>query len=343
MIPALPRLSVAHLPTPVHPLPRLLRALMPDREGLPKLWVKRDDLTGAELSGNKVRKLEFLLQEALSQGADVVVTCGGVQSNHCRATALLCARLGLSCVLLLRTVEPVPRLSGNLLLDRLAGAEVRLITLEQYRERARLMAEIREELAGKGRRAYLIPEGGSNALGSLGYAHCVAELCGQVGAAPLTLCHATGSGGTFAGLVLGVAVLGLPWRVVGFAVCDDRAYFVNRTVAILQEAAERFGLEAARRLCQRPEDLDVRDGYVGRGYALSRPEELRLIAAACRSEGLVLDPVYTGKALFGLCAELSADPAGLGERVVFVHTGGIFGLLAEDKGAEMAAVLSSLP
>ncbi len=344
-LPVLPRVPLACLPTPVEPLRRLLPALLPGAAGLPELLCKRDDLTSAPLSGNKVRKLELLLGEALAQGADTVITCGGVQSNHCRATALAAARLGLGSVLLLRTADPArpPALQGNLLLDRLAGAELRFITPAAYRERAALLEQTAGELRAAGRRPYVIPEGGSNALGSLGYALAVQELAGQLGEPwtrrPLTLCHATGSGGTGAGLLLGVAALGLPWRVAGFNVCDDRAYFVRVMGVILDDAARRFHLPAAAALSERRDAFDVRDGYVGRGYALSRPEELALLAEACRLEGLVLDPVYTGKALFGLVAELKQDPAALGEAVVFFHTGGIFGLFDEDKALALAGLL----
>lgn len=350
-LPQPPRLNLAHLPTPVTPLTRLLPALrstlrpeLPGRD-LPRLLLKRDDLTGAALSGNKIRKLEYLLAEAQSQGADVVLTCGGAQSNHCRATALAAAGIGLRSVLFLRTADPAapPAPSGNLLLDRLCGAEVRFITPAQYRDRAAVLAAAAEELRGAGRRPYIIPEGGSNALGSLGYVDAVAELAHQLDPAlrerPLTLLCAVGSGGTLAGLCLGVAVHGLPWRVVGVNVCDDRAYFQRACAAILDEAAGRFGLPEAAALAARPDAIDVRDGYVGRGYALSRPEELALLREACRSEGVVFDPVYTGKALAGLVGELCRDPGALGEDVVFFHTGGIFGLFDRDKGDEVAAVL----
>lgn len=340
----LPRVPLARLPTPVEPLRRLLPALLQDATRAPALHVKRDDLTGTPLSGNKVRKLELLFGEALAQGADTVITCGGAQSNHCRATALACAQLGLRAVLLLRIGDPAdpPPPQGNLLLDRLCGAEVRFITPAQYQDRAALLEETAAALRAAGRRPYVIPEGGSNALGSLGYALAVRELAEQLGAdaaGPLTLCHATGSGGTGAGLVLGVALLGLPWRVVGVNVCDDRAYFVRAIGDILDDIAARFDLPAAAVLSARRDELEILDGYVGRGYALSRPEELALLRDACRAEGLVLDPVYTGKAMFGLISALRRDPRALGERVVFFHTGGLFGLFDPDKAAALAALL----
>jgi D-cysteine desulfhydrase len=348
-LPSLPRVALAHLPTPVERLGRLLPALLgplhqsaPRPELWPEMWIKRDDLTGAELSGNKVRKLELLVAEAEAAGADTLVTCGGVQSNHCRATALAAARRGLQSVLFLRVADPAAPLpeDGNVLLDRLAGAELRPITPADYRDRGRVMAEAARALAAAGRRPYVIPEGGSNAVGSLGYVGCVAELAQQLPPGPLTICCAVGSGGTLAGLRLGVALLRLPWRVCGFAVCDDRAFFARACAAIFTEAGRRFGLGAADALaacCDDPATLEIRDGYVGRGYALSRPEELALLRDACRSEGLVLDPVYTGKALFGMVSELRRDPGAFGERVVFLHSGGIFGLMA--RGPELGEVL----
>lgn len=338
----LPRVHLAQLPTPLQATPRLLPALL-GADG-PQLYVKRDDLTGIELTGNKVRKLELLLADAQRQGADTVLTCGGVQSNHCRATALAAAQLGLRCILLLRVEDPAqpPPLSGNLLLGALAGAEVRFISRAAYKERAALMAELCTELRATGRTGYPIPEGGSNALGALGYVGCIEELRTQVAEPqlPLTIVHAAGSGGTGAGLLLGIALSGLPWRVAAVNVCDDRPYFVRRVREILDEAAAVFGLRAAARLSAEGERvIDIRDGYVGRGYALSQPDELRLIRAACRAQGLVLDPVYTGKALRGLTEELRRDRATFGTRVVFLHTGGIYGLLA--KAEELAAVVDS--
>lgn len=333
---ALPRLQLARVPTPLEEAPRLLAAIVErgaDRAGLPQLFVKRDDLTGLELSGNKVRKLELLLAEAVAQGADTVVTCGGVQSNHCRATALAAARIGLRSIVLLRVADPAApqALEGNLLLDRLAGAEVRFISRADYARRAEVLAATASELAARGRRAYLIPEGGSNALGSLGYVACIDELRQQVPQPerPLTVVYAAGSGGTGAGLLYGAALRGLPWRIVGVNVCDDRDYFVRRISEILAEIGSRLGPLA---IAEATRAIDIRDGYVGRGYALSRPEELRLIARAAAATGLLLDPVYTGKALFGLAAELARADHGLGERVVFLHSGGVFGLLAAGPG-----------
>jgi D-cysteine desulfhydrase len=330
MIPYPPRLPLARLPTPLEPLRRASAAL-----GV-EILVKRDDLTGSVETGNKIRKLELLCAEAVATGADVLLTCGGAQSNHARATALAAARLGLGARLFLRVPDPSspPPLQANLLLDRLAGAEIVWISREQYRQRAAIMAAAAGELAAAGRRPYVIPEGGSNALGAWGYVRAVEELAADLAGRPATVIYAAGSGGTGAGLIAGVALLGLDLRVVGVNVCDDRATFVAAIGGIVEELARAWGLELD---FERERDVEILDGYVGRGYAESRPEELRDLAELARTEGVVLDPVYTGKAWHGMASELRRDPRAFGERIVFLHTGGVFGLFP--KAAELAPLL----
>ncbi|MEZ4364927.1 MAG: D-cysteine desulfhydrase family protein [Kofleriaceae bacterium] len=325
--PVPPKLDLARLGTPLQPVPRASAAL-----GV-ELLVKRDDTTGAELSGNKVRKLEFLLAEAIACGADTVITCGGEQSNHARATALAAARLGLASELVLRCDDPAapPATAGNILLDHLAGARLRWITRAAWRDRNQLMAAVADELRAAGRRPYVIPEGGSNALGSWGYVGCAAELDVDLAALPprpTTIVYACGSGGTGAGLVVGAALLG--WaargiRVAAINVCDDRAYFVDAIGRIARDLVARWQLGVSIS----DDDLTILDGHVGLGYARSRPEELATLRQVARRDGLVLDPVYTGKAFHGLVQELTRRPGALGERVVFVHTGGVFGLFAD--------------
>jgi D-cysteine desulfhydrase len=328
------RIALAQLPTPLQRLDRLGAAL-----GV-ELWVKRDDLTGVELSGNKVRKLEFLLAEALAQGADTVVTCGGAQSNHCRATALAAARLGLRSRLLLRVPDPrqPPPPEANILLDRLAGADIQWVSREEYARRAELLPRVAEELRRGGRRPYLIPEGGSNALGAWGYVRAVEELRSQLSPGPTTLVYAAGSGGTGAGLLLGCRLHGLgEARLLGVNVCDDRAYFVRAIGEIVEDAIQRWHLD----LTFSRDEIEILDGFVGRGYAQSRPEELALLAEIARNEGVVLDPVYTIKAFLGLKTALTANARAFGPRVIFFHTGGIYGLFA--KSEEIAAALGETP
>lgn len=328
------RLSLARTPTPFEPLARAGARL-----GV-ELWIKRDDATGGELSGNKIRKLEFLLADARAKGADTILTCGGVQSNHARATAFACARLGLGARLYLRTATPatpptVAAEGGNLLLDQLAGAEVRFISPDDYRRRAEVLAAGARELEVAGKKPYVVPEGGSNALGSWGYVAAVEELAADLARAqldgPTTVIYACGSGGTGAGLILGARAHAPHLRVVGVNVCDDATYFKDFIGRLIADATRDYGLEAG--------PIEILDGFVGRGYAQSRPEELRELATLAREEGVVLDPVYTGKAWYGLCETLRRDPRAFGPRVVFVHTGGLFGVFP--KAAEIAAALAT--
>lgn len=314
-----PRLPLARLPTPLDPSPRLGAEL-----GLELLY-KRDDLTGLALSGNKARKLEFLLAEAERRGADTLVTCGGVQSNHCRATAFAAARRGLRCVVLLRVPDPArpPPLEANALLDHLAGAELRYVSHEQYRHRTALLAGVAEALRAEGRRPFVIPEGGSSALGSWGYLVAMRELRAQVPpawrAGPVTIAYAVGSGGTAAGIALGLRTAGWDARAVGFAVCNDAAYFRATVAALCAEARRTWpALPAVA-----PEEVEIDDRFIGPGYAQATEEGLALVARVARTDGILLDPVYTGKAMLGLVARAGE----LGPRVVFLHTGGAFGLL----------------
>jgi D-cysteine desulfhydrase len=330
-----PRVELARLHTPVQPLPRLS-----ERLGV-ELYIKRDDLTGVALSGNKVRKLEYVLAHAVSENADTVLTCGGAQSNHARATAVAAARLGLRCRLLLRTPDPLnpPEPEGNVLLDRLAGAEVLWITPEEYGRRSEIFDRQTALLRREGRKPYVIPEGASNALGAWGYIGAAEELARDLASLSgkenreTTVVLATGSGGTAAGLILGKRIHDLKVRIVSINVCDDRAYFMRVIGEICESAIAEFSLPHS---FNRDKEVEIIDGYVGRGYALSSPGELKLIKEAARTEGIFLDPVYTGKAFYGMVEELKKDRRCFGERIIFLHTGGIFGLFA--KTAEFAAL-----
>jgi D-cysteine desulfhydrase len=248
----------------------------------------------------------------------------------------------MKSVLILRTDDPAhpPAPTGNILLDRLTGAELVWITRPAWRDRNRLLEEQATRIRAAGGRPYLVPEGGSNALGSWGYIRAMHELAHDLRDIaspdhPVTVVYACGSGGTGAGLVLGAKLFGLASRgirVAGVNVCDDRAYFVDAIGRICREAEARWQLGANVTAA----DLDIVDGHVGLGYARSRPEELATIRDVCRSDGVVLDPVYTGKAFHGVVTELAADPRRFGSAVAFIHTGGMFGLFASP---EIAAVL----
>jgi D-cysteine desulfhydrase len=314
------RLPIAHLPTPLWQSDAL------DSLVGTSVWVKRDDMTAGAEAGNKVRKLEYLLAEALDQGATTVVTCGAVQSNHARATALCAARLGLRCLLLLRTAKPPQdeACAGNLLLDRLAGAETRFITPDEYRDRAHLMQEVARELGERGETPYLVPEGGSNGLGALGYVEAMREVREQLdaglggGPQPFdAVVHACGSGGTAAGVALGAHFWGVARELHAMAVCDDTRYFEGVIGRIVLEATN---LEPR---LEGLSDIIVHDTWKGPQYGVASEEQLRFLVDVARRTGLVLDPVYSGKALFGL-SRLEPKP----RRVLFVHTGGLPGLLA---------------
>jgi len=304
-----PRLALAHLPTPVQPLDRLST-----RWGGPRVWIKRDDLTGSVLGGNKIRKLEFCLAEAQELGRRAVATCGGVQSNHCRATAAACARLGLKCIAYLRTEEHDPEPDGNHLLDVLVGAEVRFVTPEAYRGLGPTTVPD----------AYWIPEGASNEVGLWGYVHACGELKERRFDA---LFHAVGSGGTAAGLAAGCAVHDVDTPLVGVCVCDDPAFFREKIESILRAARVRWPkLPPAR-------EVELLDGFQGRGYAKSRPEEWALLREVAASEGIVLDPVYTVKAMMGLRQAIRDGRYVKGQDVLFLHTGGVFGLFPKRREA----------
>ena len=312
-----PKIALAQTPTP---LDRLERADVDPY----RLWCKRDDLTGCALSGNKVRKLEFVFSEALSQGADTLITCGGLQSNHCRATALIAAAWGLNCRLVLRG-EPEQVYDGNLLLGQLAGAQIACFSEREYRKKLpELLAHQAHQVLASGGKPYVIPTGASDAVGLWGYVAAAKELAEDFHRCqikqPLVVC-AAGSGGTLAGLAAGLSAFLPTAEVLGIAVCDSAEYFRQRVYEDVSAAMERYpgcGLKM-------PENFTVVDDYIGPGYALVYPEVTQAIAEAAQSSGLMLDPVYTGKAYFGMLEQLR-QRAFAPRDVVFVHTGGIFGL-----------------
>ena len=295
-----------------------------------RLWVKRDDLTGCTLSGNKVRKLEYITAYAQDHGYDTLITCGGLQSNHARATAFAGAQLGMPVHLLLRG-EAGGTLEGNLLLDHLAGATVNCYPLKQYvSEIDQLFPQWQEYYASQGRKALAIPTGGSDGIGLWGYIGATAELADDMQAAEIDQAHivcATGSGGTQAGLTLGVALHELSATVWGVNVCDDEQYFLDKVAADTRDWRKRFPEVPAVE-----PDTRVLDGYVGAGYAKAGPEIFQLIAELSRLEGLVLDPVYTGKAFAGMLEEIEAGRFEGCRDIVFVHTGGIFGVFPQAGG-----------
>lgn len=288
------------------------------------LYLKADDLTGYALSGNKVRKLEYLLAEALERGATDVITCGGVQSNHARATAVAARRIGMKPHLLLRGEEG-SEARGNLMIDRLVDADIRFCGATDYRkERGRLMADWAREIEDSGGRAYVIPEGGSEGVGLYGYAEAFEEILHQESEMdrPFDLIAAAmGSGGTHAGLAMGANAHGTAHKILGINIYDASVDGVAR-VSGLVEAIGHPPIETDR--------LTVVNRYVGEGYGLSNPGDLDLIRRMAREKGLLFDTVYTGKALAALYRMIDTGEIPRGSRVLFLHTGGFFGNFSLD-------------
>jgi L-cysteate sulfo-lyase len=315
-----PRVRLAHLPTPLEPLPRLSQALGVD------LWIKRDDATGLAGGGNKTRKLEFLLGAAMEAEADTLVTQGAVQSNHVRQTAAAAAAHGMRCEIILEertgsTAEDYVW-NGNVLLDRLFGATLRRVPggTDMAAELERTANEVR----ARGGRPYVIPGGGSNAVGALGYADCARELIGQCDDLDLPIdriVHATGSAGTQAGLVAGLAVMGSDVPVLGFGVRAPRERQEANVLKLAEETAALLGRPGAVSADRVVADCD----FVGEGYGLVDQGVIDALTLAARTDGIVLDPVYTGKAMKGLIAR-AREGRFEGERLVFLHTGGAQGL-----------------
>lgn len=316
------REALALLPTALHRSDRLSEAW-----GGPRIWFKRDDLTGFGASGNKVRKLEFHVAAAHRAGADTLVTCGAAQSNHCRATAVVAAATGFSCVLFLRTPDGRPaKPEGNLLLDLLAGAEVRFVDPDWYERRDENMARESAVLAADGASTWVIPEGGSDALGFHGYVNAGNEAAEQIAVAGIGApihWHAASSGGTTAGLA---ASRKLPGRIVAVSVSDPADALLARIERIWSDA----GLVGE----ERPDAsrVELRDDFIGLGYGLATPAELDVQVRATSMTGLIFDPTYTGKALYALHSEIAAGRLGPDDDVVFWHTGGGFAAFAFDYG-----------
>jgi D-cysteine desulfhydrase len=315
-----PRTSLAHLPTPMLELKNLARHL-----GVPRILLKRDDLTGLELSGNKIRKLEYVVADALAQGADTLITHGGAQSNHCRATAALAARLGLKLRLILRATESQPARDGNLFLDELFSAECSFCSPEEYNNNlSTIVAGVTEAHEIAGRKPYFFPVGASTPLGCWGYIRCMAELVDELGRdAPVDVYCATSSGGTQAGLILGKALLGCEnWSIRGVPVSDSSDYFRGELRSLMDDCVNTYKL----RLSLDDTPIELVDGFIGEGYAVPYPEAVDTIRLLGRLEGIILEPSYTSKAMTGMLAEL--PKRGPDRLPVFIHTGGAFGLFA---------------
>lgn len=312
------RIKLANLPTKIEKLERLSEELGKN------IYIKRDDQTGTEISGNKVRKLEFAVKEAIDQDCDFLITCGGIQSNHARATAAVGAKLGLGVYLVLRGKEG-NELEGNFFLDKILGAKIKLVTADEYRNnRAEIMNEIKNKLGKEEHKAYIIPEGASNGIGSLGYVNAMKEILGQEKELEINfdaIVLAVGSGGTYAGLYYENQVSKKSSTIYGINVCDSKKHFQKVVKNLLEEIANYTG----KKIYVAEDDIDIIDGYPGLGYGLSQEKEIEFIQYLAELEGVILDPVYTGKGMYGLVQEIKKGTFDKHKNILFIHTGGLYG------------------
>ena len=318
LVSRLPSLPLVPAPTPVEPMPRLLQAL----GGGPRLFIKRDDAIPFGFGGNKVRKLALVAARAAADGADTLITAGGVQSNHARATAAAAAKLGMRAVLVANGGAP-DRLTANALLDDLLGAQVVYVTSREARTPK--MLEIAERLENEGRRPFVIPIGASTPLGALGFALAMAELADQM-PPPDVIVHSTSSGGTQAGLVAGCRLLGLPSRVVGISADDSSSSLQTQVGGIITGVADLLEVDPA--LLASGTAIEVDDRFVGEGYGIPTDQSREAIRLAARTEAIFLDPTYTAKAMAGVIAYVRERRLQENQTVLFWHTGGQVGLFA---------------
>ncbi len=325
-----PRLSLANLPTPIHKLERVS-----DEVGK-EIFIWRDDMTGSVESGNKVRKLEFLLADAVAKKATRIITAGGMQSNHTRAAAFCARRLGMEISIVVR--EPKTgrdkneRATGNLLLNKIAGADLHFISYAEYQAAgsayAPFLERVAEESRQRGENPYIIFEGGSQPLGCFGYIFGVEQMLSvwpKVAETkfPDALFFADGSGGTHGGLHLGYELNGLPTNTLwAINVCDSAEYFQKRVGKLIEDTAHQFHLHSMHR------NLQVLDGHFGAGYGIATEEDFNFYKDLAEKEGVLLDPTYTGKAFQGMLAEIKRAPYRFGQKILFLHSGGIFGTFA---------------
>ena len=310
------RLHFAHLPPPIEELPRLSEAL-----GGPRLLIKRDDQTGLAFGGNKTRKLEFLVAEAREQGAKTLISGGAMQSNHCRQTAAAAARFGFECILVL-TGELPERSSANLLLDELFGA--RIVAVPDRKDRDRILQETFDNAVAEGKRPYLVPYGGSSPTGALGYAFAMEELMNQ-NIRVDWIVFGTSSGGTHAGLVLGQRVFGFNGKVLGISIDESEEWLKGHVSKLASDASEQMG----ERIQFTPDDVLANADYCKAGYGVLTDAEREAVKLFAKYEGLLLDPVYTGRAAAGMIALIRKGIFKKDEAVLFWHTGGQPALFAD--------------
>jgi D-cysteine desulfhydrase len=324
-----PRLRFAHLPTPIEEMPRLSDVL-----GGPRLLIKRDDQTGLAFGGNKTRKLEFLVAEAREQGVKTLISGGAMQSNHCRQTAAAAARFGFECILVL-TGEMPEKPSANLLLDELFGAKI--VAVPDRKDRDRILQETFDNAVAQGKKPYLVPYGGSSPTGALGYAFAVEELVNQMRAPSFSktrssesgsldyIIFGTSSGGTHAGLVLGQRVFGFKGKVLGISIDESEDWLKSHVSKLASDASEKLG----ERIEFTPADVMATADYCGAGYGVLTDAEREAVRLFAKYEGLLLDPVYTGRAAAGMIDLIRRGFFKKDETVLFWHTGGQPALFAD--------------
>jgi len=327
----LPRVRLATLPTPLEETPRLTKML-----GGPRILFKRDDNDGFALGGNKARKLEFLIADAMQKGADTIITTGGVQSNHARITAAAAKRYGMRPILVLRG-DSSAEYDGNLLLDKLFGAEIRIVAPDM-RDTMPIMQDIAEEMRDGGREPYIIPSGGSNPVGAIAYSNAILEIISQAVEMSVKVDHvvfASGSGGTQGGLLFGAKALNFQGRILGISDGASRDPLASKIVEIANGCARLIDSHVSVSL----KDVDFLDQYAGKGYGILQKEVVDAIMTVAGTEGILLDPVYTGKAMWGLMDLIHQGYFEKDETVVFIHTGGTPALFAYRK--ELVSFLGS--
>ncbi len=316
------KLQLASLPTPIEKLSKLSKKVNKN------IFIKRDDLTDIIASGNKIRKLEYSIKEAIDTNCDLLITCGGMQSNHCRATAALAAKLGLKCVLLLRKEIGDNSINGNAFLNYVLGADVIIKEYKDFQKnKNQYLNDLKKEYENKGFHPYIIPMGASNGIGTLGYIDAYKEIIDYENENNITfdtVVCALGSGGTYTGLYIGNEIFDKKKDIVGINVCDNKEYFQKEIHKIILETLPLINKNSIDE-----SHIHIIDGYVGNGYAQSREIERKEIIKLAQLEGIILDPVYTGKTYFGLINELNKGTFDKAKNILFIHTGGIYGLLAK--------------
>lgn len=311
------RVEIGNLPTPIQKLEKLSEKLSRN------IYIKRDDFTGIEVSGNKVRKLEYVLGYAMEKGFNTIITVGALQSNHCRATAAVCAKYNLKCHLVLKEA-PFQTPEGNMFFDILLGAKLHRLSESEFENVDDYILKLKEELDNGGNKALTVPVGASNEIGSLGYVNAMEEIFYQekkLGVEFDLIALTVGSGGTYAGSIYGVnKYFKMNKDVLGFAVADNKEIFKEKIKGILQKMYKESNEESLDY-----NKIMLNDDYVGEGYGKPYDEELKFIKYLAKKEGIILDPVYTGKAFYGLCNMIKSGKLKDYKNILFIHTGGIFG------------------